>query len=122
VRSYWAFLGRRLWLSQPGRLLFTAALLVGVAQIAFVRAHGDREGAAPLVVLALLLAGVVALDAVARGGAAAALRLLPRHCCRRRPQSRDRCLPGPARSFRPSSRYARRERTRWARRPGRRAG
>jgi len=30
------------------------------------RVHGEREGGAPLVVLALLLAGVVTLDAVAR--------------------------------------------------------
>lgn len=30
-------------------------------------AHGDREGGAPLVVFALLLIGVVMLDAVGRG-------------------------------------------------------
>ena len=40
-------------------MFFTIALVVGVAAIAVARAHGDREGGAPLVVLALLLAGVV---------------------------------------------------------------
>lgn len=38
----------------------------------FARADGDREGGAPLVVLALALAGVVVLDAVGRGAVAAA--------------------------------------------------
>jgi hypothetical protein len=33
----------------------------------FARAHGDREGGAPLVVLALVLTAVVALDALGRG-------------------------------------------------------
>ena len=66
-RSYWRWLGRRLRLSQPGRAFFTAALLIGCAAIVFGRAHGDREGGAPLVVLALVLAGVIALDAVGRG-------------------------------------------------------
>src|SRR5690349_13204183 len=66
-RSYWRWLGHRLRLSQPGRVVFTVALLVGVAGIAVARAHGDREGGAPLVVLALLLAGVVTLDAIGRG-------------------------------------------------------
>jgi hypothetical protein len=47
--------------------LFTVALLVGVAEMVVARAHGDREGGAPLVVLALLLVGVVTLDAVGRG-------------------------------------------------------
>ena len=65
--SYWGWLGHRLGLSQPGRVLFTAALLVGVGAIALARAHGAREGGAPLVVLALLLAGVVTLDAIGRG-------------------------------------------------------
>lgn len=40
------------------------------------RAHGDREGGAPLVVLALLLVGVVTLDAVGRGVVAVARRLI----------------------------------------------
>ena len=48
-------------------MFFTVALLVGVAEMVVARAHGDREGGAPLVVLALLLVGVVTLDAVARG-------------------------------------------------------
>jgi hypothetical protein len=48
-------------------VVFTVALLVGVAGIAVSRAHGDREGGAPLVVLALLLLGVVTLDAIGRG-------------------------------------------------------
>jgi hypothetical protein len=39
------------------------------------RAHGDREGGAPLVVLALLSVGVVALDAVGRGVVALVRRL-----------------------------------------------
>jgi hypothetical protein len=48
-------------------VLFTVALLVSVAAIAVARAHGDREGGAPLVVFALLLVGVVTLDAIGRG-------------------------------------------------------
>jgi hypothetical protein len=48
-------------------VIFTVALLVGVAGIAVARAHGDREGGAPLVMLTLLLVGVVTLDAVGRG-------------------------------------------------------
>jgi hypothetical protein len=75
VRSYWSWLGHRLRLSRPGRVLFTVALLVGVAAMVVARAHGDREGGAPLVVLALLLAGVVTLDAVGRG-VVAVVRLL----------------------------------------------
>jgi hypothetical protein len=47
-------------------VFFTVALLVGVAGIVVARAHGDREGGAPLVVFALLLVGVVTLDAVGR--------------------------------------------------------
>ncbi len=75
LRRYWRGLGRWLRLSQPGRALFTAAFLFGVAEIIFVRAQGDREGGAPGVVLALVLAGVVALDAVGRGVLAVARRL-----------------------------------------------
>jgi hypothetical protein len=75
LRPYWRWLGRRLRLSQPGRALFTAAFLFGVAEIIFVHAQGDREGGAPGVVLALVLAGVVALDAVGRGVVAVARRL-----------------------------------------------
>src|SRR4051794_31553262 len=67
LRSYWRWLGRRLRLSQPGRVFFTTAVLVGVAAIVLARAHGAREGGAPLVVLALVLAGVVALDAAGQG-------------------------------------------------------
>jgi len=74
--SYWRWLGHRLRLSQPGRVLFIVALLVGVAGIAIARAHGAREGGAPLVVFALLLAGVVALDAVGRGVVALVRRLI----------------------------------------------
>jgi len=48
-------------------VVFTAALLVGVVEIALARAHGAREGGAPLVVFALLLVGVVTLDAIGRG-------------------------------------------------------
>jgi hypothetical protein len=59
VGSYWRWLGHRLRLSQAGRAFFTAALLVGVAEMVVARAHGDREGGTPLVVLALLLVGVV---------------------------------------------------------------
>jgi hypothetical protein len=57
-------------------VLFTGALLVGVAAIVVARAHGDREGGAPLVVLALLLSGVVTLDAVGRGVVAVVRRLI----------------------------------------------
>jgi hypothetical protein len=69
-------LGHRLRLSQPGRVFFTIAFLVGVAEIVVARAHGDREGGAPLVVLALLLAGVVTLDAVGREVVALVRRLI----------------------------------------------
>lgn len=74
LRSYWSWLGRRLWLSPPGRVLFTGALLVGVVGIAISRAQGDREGGAPLVMITLLLAAVVALDAIGRGVVAIARR------------------------------------------------
>ena len=76
LRSYWRWLGHRLWLSQPGRVFFTVALLVGVAGIVVARAHGDREGGAPVVVFALLLVGVVTLDAVGRGVVAVVRRLI----------------------------------------------
>ena len=76
LRSYWRWLGHRLRLSQPGRAFFTVALLVGVAAIVVARAHGDREGGAPLVVFALLLVGVVTLDAVGRGVVAVVRRLI----------------------------------------------
>jgi hypothetical protein len=56
--------------------LFTVALLVGGAEMVVARAHGDQEGGAPLVVLALLLVGVVTLDAVARGVVALFRRLI----------------------------------------------
>ena len=65
--GYWRWLGRRLRLSRPGRMLFTAALAGCLAAFAVAWAHGAREGGAPAVVLGLVLAGVVALDAVARG-------------------------------------------------------
>jgi hypothetical protein len=76
LQSYWNWLGKRLWLSQPGRVVFTGALLVGVAAMVDARAHGAREGGAPLVVLALLLTGVVTLDAIGRGVVAVARRLM----------------------------------------------
>jgi hypothetical protein len=76
LRTYWRWLGHRLRLSQLGRVFFTAALLVGVAAIAVARAQGAREGGAPLVVLALLLVGVVTLDAVGRGVVAVVRRLI----------------------------------------------
>jgi hypothetical protein len=56
-------------------VFFTLALLVGVAEMVVARAHGDREGGAPLVVLALVLVGVVALDTVGRGVVALVRRL-----------------------------------------------
>jgi hypothetical protein len=57
-------------------VFFTVALLVGAVEMVIARAHGDREGGAPLVVLALLLTGVVTLDAVGRGVVAAVRRLI----------------------------------------------
>jgi len=78
-------LGHRLRLSQPGRVLFTVALLVGIAGIAVARARGEREGGAPLVVLALVLIGVVALDAVGRGLVAVVRRLVSDGRLRRQP-------------------------------------
>jgi hypothetical protein len=76
LRRYWRWLGHWLRLSQPGRALFTVVVLFGVAEIMFVRAQGDREGGAPAVVLTLVLAAVVALDAVSRGVIAVARRLI----------------------------------------------
>ena len=70
IRSYWRWLGHRLWLSPPGRVVFTVALIVAIAGFVDARAHGDREGGAPLVVLTLVLIGVVTLDAVGRGAVA----------------------------------------------------
>jgi hypothetical protein len=57
-------------------VFFIVALLVGVTGIVIARAHGAREGGAPLVVFALLLAGVVAVDAVGRGVVALVRRLI----------------------------------------------
>ena len=76
VRSYWRWLGHRLRLSRPGRVLFTVAPLVCIAGFVDARAHGDGEGGAPLVVLTLVLSGVVALDAVGRGLVAVVRRLI----------------------------------------------
>jgi len=56
-------------------VLFTGALLVGGVEMVVARIHGDREGGAPLVVLALLLVGVVTLDAIGRGVVAVVRRL-----------------------------------------------
>jgi hypothetical protein len=57
-------------------VFFSVALLLGVAEIVVARAHGDREGGAPVVVLALLLVGVVTLDAVGRGVVTLVRRLI----------------------------------------------
>jgi hypothetical protein len=56
-------------------VLFTGALLLGGVEMVVGRVRGDREGGAPLVVLALLLVGVVTLDALGRGVVALARRL-----------------------------------------------
>jgi hypothetical protein len=56
-------------------VLFTVALLVGLAAMTVARAHGAREGGAPFVMLTLLLGGVVALDAAGRGVFALVRRL-----------------------------------------------
>jgi hypothetical protein len=76
ARSYWRWLGHRLRLSLPGRVLFTVAFIVCIAAFVDARAHGAREGGAPLVVLALVLVGVVTLDAVGRGVLAVVRRKL----------------------------------------------
>jgi hypothetical protein len=78
LRSYWRWLGRRLRLSRPGRVVFTAALIAVGVEILIAQFHGDREGGAPLVVLAVVAGGVVALDAVARGVVALVRRLVVR--------------------------------------------
>jgi hypothetical protein len=65
-------------------VLFSGALLAGGAAIVEARARGAREGGAPLVMLALLLAGVVTLDAVGRGAATVVRR---RFCDGRRGSS-----------------------------------
>jgi hypothetical protein len=83
LRGYWRWLGQWLRLSHAGRVVFTATLLAGGAGMVFGRAHGDPEGGAPLVVLALVVAGVVALDAVGRGVVAAVRRLILRGRLRR---------------------------------------
>ena len=56
-------------------MFFTGALLVGGGEMVVGRIHGDREGGAPLVVLALVLVGVVTLDAVGRGVVAVSSRM-----------------------------------------------
>jgi hypothetical protein len=66
-------------------VVFTVAVLAGCAAIVFARADGAREGGAPLVVLAIVLAAVIALDAVAQGGIAVVRRLLVRSGLRRHP-------------------------------------
>jgi hypothetical protein len=76
VRGYWSWLEHRLRLSQPGRVLFTVAILVCIAAFVDARAHGAREGGAPLVVFALVLVGVVTLDAVGRGVVGVVRRLI----------------------------------------------
>lgn len=76
VRSYWGWLGQRLRLSQPGRVLFTVAVLVCIAGFAIARVQGAREGGAPLVVFALVLVGVITLDTVGRGALALIRRLI----------------------------------------------
>jgi hypothetical protein len=60
-------------------------LLVCIAAFVDARAHGAREGGAPLVVLALVLVGVVTLDAVGRGVIAVVRRLILDGGLRRRP-------------------------------------
>ena len=75
LRTYWRWLGRRLRLSHPGRVVFTATLLALGTTMVFAWAHGAREGGAPLVVLALAAAIVIAVDALGRGGVAAVRRL-----------------------------------------------
>jgi hypothetical protein len=57
-------------------VLFTGALLVAGAAIVVSRAHGDREGGAPLVMLTSLLLGVVTVDALGRGAVAVVRRLI----------------------------------------------
>ena len=57
-------------------MLFTLALLVGVGASVVARVQGEREGGAPVVVLALLLLGVVTVDAVGRGVVAVVRRLI----------------------------------------------
>jgi hypothetical protein len=57
-------------------VILTVALLASVTEMVVARAHGDREGGAPLVVLSLVLAAVVALDAVGRGVVVVARRLI----------------------------------------------
>ncbi|HET7428205.1 MAG TPA: hypothetical protein VFJ66_02040 [Gaiellales bacterium] len=75
-RGYWRWLGQRLRLSRAGRVVFTVAFLVCVAGFVDARVHGDGEGGAPLVVLAMVLTGVVALDALARGFVAGLRRVI----------------------------------------------
>ena len=84
ARTYWRWLGHRLRLSRPGRVFFTVAILLSIAGMVDARAHGDREGGAPLVVLALVLTGVVTLDAVGRGVVAVGRRLISDGGLRRR--------------------------------------
>jgi hypothetical protein len=65
-------------------VFFTVALLVGVAGIVVRTGSSDREGGAPLVVFALLLVGVVTLDALGRGVVAVVRRLISDGAPRRR--------------------------------------
>lgn len=78
LRRYWGWLGQRLRLSQPGRVVFTVTVLAGCAAFVVARAYGAREGGAPFVVLAMALTVVIALDAIGRGGVAVVRRLVVR--------------------------------------------
>jgi hypothetical protein len=64
-------------------VVFTVTVLAGGAAVVFARAHGAREGGAPFVVLAIVVAVVIVLDAVAQGGVAVVRRLILRGGVRR---------------------------------------
>lgn len=85
LRSAWRWLGRRPRLSPAGRVAVIAVLLAGGVAALVARAHGDREGGAPLVVLVLGLAAVVALDLAGQRLVRLGLRRLPGRRARRRP-------------------------------------
>jgi hypothetical protein len=56
-------------------VVFTAVLALGVIVMVVSRVQGDREGGAPLLMLALFLTGVVCLDAIGRNAVAVVRRL-----------------------------------------------
>jgi hypothetical protein len=70
ARNYWRRLGEGLGLTVGGRIAFTSIAVVGLASVVadavFGGTHGDQAGGALFVLVGLVLAIVVGLDALYR--------------------------------------------------------